>query len=125
MEKNLREKHDELLMKYEEIKKQHQDVVKKLSSLNKDPNGRNIGKDLLGLEPGKIYLIITDGRRIVGKLIFESKSFVCYSKREGIPYYANKSNIKLIKELSTTEQKSYLSSNFGKILEEEESEAID
>lgn len=116
-------KYEKLLLKYEEIKKHNQDMNRKLS--NVDANNKPIHKNLLGLEPGKIYLIITDGRRIVGKLVFENTSFICYTKREGTPYYANKTNIKLIKELSPVEQKTYLSSNFQKVMEEEESESVD
>lgn len=116
-------KYEKLLLKYEEIKKHNQDMNRKLS--NVDTNNKPIHKHLLGLEPGKIYLIITDGRRIVGKLVFENTSFICYTKREGTPYYANKTNIKLIKELSPVEQKTYLSSNFQKVMEEEESESVD
>ena len=64
-------------------------------------------------------MIITNGRRIVGKLEFESKSFVCYSKRAGSKYYANKRYIEVIKELEDKEQESYKKSNFNEVDDDE------
>jgi len=110
---------DDKELKYEELKQQHKLLHRKYNSLLKDGSVTLPKKDLLGLIPGKLYLLITDGRRLVGKLEYEAKSFVCYTKRDGVKYYANKSYIKLIKELSNTEQEGYLKSNFDNLVEED------
>ena len=114
----LKEEYQRLFLKEQELIKQNSDKDRKIAFINKGII--NPRKDMLNLIPGKIYLIINDGRRIVGKLVFENKSYICYKKRDNTNYYLNKNFIKLIKELSPKEQKSYGVSNFGEDIEEDE-----
>ena len=102
---------DELKLKIEEQKRNITLLLRKIETL--ESGEIIVKKHLLGLVPGKLYLLITNGRRIVGKLIYENKGFVCYEKRAGTKYYANKSFIQLIKELEPKEQETYLESNFN------------
>jgi len=108
----MEDKYEEIKLKYEEIKIQNKNLVRKINEFKKN-SGVDINRTILSLIPGKIYLMVTEGRRIIGKIVFENKTFVCYTKRDGVKYYANKSYIILIKELSEKEQISYGISNFN------------
>jgi hypothetical protein len=109
---NKKMENEELKLKYDEMKRQNIILQRKIENMRLN-GGIDVNKSILSLKPGKIYLMVTEGRRIVGKIVFENKGFVCYTKRDGTKYYANKKYIILIKELTEKEQKSYGLSNFG------------
>lgn len=108
---------DKLKFKNEQQRLQINVLLSKIKTL--EEGKPKVHKNMLGLVPKKLYLILTNGRRITGKVEFETEGFIAYTKREGTMYYANKLNCELIKELNDKEQKSYLKSNFGEIYDED------